>query len=277
VEEENLADRPSLLVVDIDGTLINQAGAISDADRQALASAAQAGVRVSLSTGRVSQACREVLELLSLDGYHMFADGALVSDPKSDEEVYVEPVPPELVKEMVEFTRAHQMRIDMYSSTRFLAECEDWVTDIRRSFFGLDLNIVDFGQVWQNEQIIKGTLVVRSSEEKAQADRFYRHFENRLNFSWTMTPAYPDVDFINIISREVSKGKALEELASFLGIPLSRVVAIGNGANDVSLLSTAGLGIAVGNAHDELKAVADHIVPDVDHSGVAVAVEKFVL
>lgn len=272
-----MADRPSLLVVDIDGTLINQAGAISDADRQALASAAQAGVRVSLSTGRVSQACREVLELLSLDGYHMFADGALVSDPKSDEEVYVEPVPPELVKEMVEFTRAHQMRIDMYSSTRFLAECEDWVTDIRRSFFGLDLNIVDFGQVWQNEQIIKGTLVVRSSEEKAQADRFYRHFENRLNFSWTMTPAYPDVDFINIISREVSKGKALEELASFLGIPLSRVVAIGNGANDVSLLSTAGLGIAVGNAHDELKAVADHIVPDVDHSGVAVAVEKFVL
>jgi len=272
-----LADRPSLLVVDIDGTLINQAGAISDADKQALASAVQAGVRVSLSTGRVTQACQKTLEFLSLDGYHVFFDGALVADVHGDEEVYVEPVTPELVKEMVEFTRAYQMRIDMYSSTRFLVEREDWATDIRRSFFGLEPTITDLGNVWLHERIIKGTLVVRSSEEKAQADRFYRHFEGRLNFTWTMTPAYPDVDFINIISREVSKGKALEELASFLGISLSQIVAIGDGANDVSLLSTAGLGVAVGNAHDELKTVADHIVPDVDHSGVAVAVEKFVL
>jgi len=272
-----LADRPSLLVVDIDGTLINRAGNISAEDRQALASAVQAGVRVSLSTGRVSQACRTILELLSLDGYHMFSDGALVADPRCDTEVYVEPVPQELVKEIVGFIHAHEMRIDLYSSTHFFVEREDWVTDIRRSFFGLEPTIMDLNHVWLRERIIKGTLVVRSAEQKAQADRFYRHFEGRLNFTWTMTPAYPDVDFINVISREVSKGKALEELALFLAIPLSQVVAIGNGANDISLLSTAGLGIAVGNAHDELKAVADYVVPDVDHSGVAVAVERYVL
>ncbi len=272
-----MANSPGLLVVDIDGTLINQAGAISEADRQALVRVTDAGIRVSLSTGRVSQACRSVLELLSLDGYHVFADGALVADPRSDREVYVEPISREMVKEMVDFIHEHEMRIDFYSSRQFFVEKEDWATDIRRSFFGIEPTLTDLNRLWQSERIIKGTLVVRSPEEKAQADSFYRYFNDRLNFSWTMTPAYPDVDFINVISREVSKGRALEELASFLGIELSGVVAIGNGDNDVSLLSAAGTGIAMGNSPDGLKSVADHIVPDVERSGVAVAVEKYVL
>jgi Cof subfamily protein (haloacid dehalogenase superfamily) len=263
--------------VDIDGTLINQAGTISEADRQALARVTGKGIRVSLSTGRVSQACRSVIRLLSLDGYHVFSDGALVADPRSDREVYVEPIPRELVKEIIDFIHVHEMRIDLYSSRKFFVERDDWTTDIRRKFFGLEPTLTDLDNVWQNERIIKGTLVVRSLEEKAQAARFCDHFEGRLNFSSTMTPAYPDIDFINVISREVSKGKALDELASFLGVTLSEVIAIGNGDNDVSLLSTAGMGIAMGNSPDDLKAVADHVVPDVEHSGVAVAIEKYVL
>ena len=272
-----MTNRPGLLVVDIDGTLINQAGVISMADRQALARIIEAGIGISLSTGRVSQACRSVLELLSLEGYHVFSDGALVADPQSDGEVYVEPIPRELVKEIVEFIHDYEMRIDLYSSRQFFVEREDWVTDIRRKFFGLEPTLIDFSSVWQNERVIKGTLVVHSLEEKAQAAHFRNYFKDRLNLSWTMTPAYPDIDFINVISREVSKGKALEELASFLGVALSEVIAIGNGDNDVSLLSTAGTGIAMGNSPDELKAVADHVVPGVEHSGVSVAVEKYIL
>jgi hypothetical protein len=263
--------------VDIDGTLINRTGAISAADRQALVRVTESGIQVSLSTGRVSQACQTVLELLSLDGYHVFSDGALVADPQRDREVYVESIPRELVKEIVGFIHEHEMRIDLYSSRYFFVEKEDWVTAIRRKFFGLEPTITDLNKVWQNERIIKGTLVVHSPAEKARAARFRDYFKDRLNFSWTMTPAYPDIDFINVISRKVSKGKALDELASFLGVALSEVIAIGNGDNDVSLLSTAGLGIAMGNSPDELKAVADHIVPDVEHSGVVVAVEKYVL
>ncbi|UCB42039.1 MAG: HAD family phosphatase [Dehalococcoidales bacterium] len=272
-----MTDRPHLLVVDIDGTLINQAGVISDADRQALASARQAGVQVSLSTGRVTQACQKTLELLSLDGYHVFFDGALVSDTHGDKEVYVEPVAPELVKEMAEFAYQQEMRIELFSSMHLFVKQEDWGTEIRREFFGLEPTVTDLNQLWQRQRIIKGTLVIRSEEEKAQAHLFCRYFEGRLNFTWAKTPVYPDADFVNIISREVSKGRALEELVAFLGIPLSQVVAIGDGTNDISLLSTAGLAIAVGNAHEELKAVADHIVPDVEHNGVAAAVEKFVL
>lgn len=272
-----MSARPSLLVVDIDGTLLNRSGCISAEDKKALARAGEAGIRVSLSTGRAIQACRGILDDLLLDGYHMFFDGAVVADPRASEEVYVEPISPELVRPMVDYIRQQEIVIELYSAAKYFVEWENWATDIRREFFGLEPTIADFGSVCQRERIIKATLPVRSAEEKARVTRFHRHFAGRLNFSWTRTPAYPDVDFVNVVDREVSKGKALEELASFLGIPLARVAAIGNGVNDVSLLSTAGLAIAMDDAPDELKAVADHVTPDVEHSGVAAAVEEFVL
>jgi len=67
----------------------------------------------------------------------------------------------------------------------------------------------------------------------------------------------------------------LEALASHLGVSLTEVVAVGDGTNDISLLTSAGLAIAMGNAPDEVKAVADHVTLDVDHSGLAAAVNQF--
>ena len=72
-----------LLVIDIDGTLLDKRGIISDEDTKALARAKAAGIRVSLSTGRAVKACTKILSQLALDGYHIFFDGALVCNPET--------------------------------------------------------------------------------------------------------------------------------------------------------------------------------------------------
>jgi len=264
-------------VVDIDGTLLNKDGAISDEDRDALAKVCESGIKVALSTGRVVKACVGIMAQLSLGGYHIFFDGALVSNPETDEEVYVRPISKELIRQAIEFSHLNKIPVDFYSATRYFVEREFWGSDIRRDFYKTPPTVADYSRVWQQERIIKATLTVRSPEEKAGASDFYQHFKDVLAFSWTSTPAYPEVDFINVLAPDVSKGEALEALASYLGIPLPEVVAIGDGANDISLLSKAGLAIAMANASDELKAVADHVTLDVDHSGVAVAIKQFLL
>jgi hypothetical protein len=266
-----------LLVVDVDGTLLDKNGALSAEDREALAKVSHSGIRVSLSTGRASQACRKLIDQLSLDGYHMFSDGALVSDPAKGEEVYAQPISTALARQIVEFIHRHEMNMDLFSSSRYFVERETWATDIRREFFGLQPVVVDFNQLWQEERIIKGTLLVRSPEEKAKAERFRQHFSRRLSFSMTKTPAYPEIDFINVLTIGVSKKKALEALARHLEIAMAEIMAIGDGANDVSILSSVGLGVAMGNAPDEVKAVADYVTRDVDHSGVAAAIKRFLL
>ena len=266
-----------LLVVDIDGTLLDKGGAISAEDKNALAGASDSGIQVSLSTGRVVQASLGIINQLSLDGYHVFFDGALVSNPEKSEEVYVEPISKELVRQTGEFAHLNGITLDFYSATHYFVERETWGSDIRREFHGTQPTVVDITKLWQKERIIKATLTVLSPEERAKADSLYQQFRSSLSFSLTKTPTYPDVDFINVVALEASKGKALETLASHLGIALTEVIAIGDGANDVSLLSKAGLAIAMDNATDELKAVADYVTLDVDHNGVAAAINKFLL
>ncbi|MFC1958032.1 Cof-type HAD-IIB family hydrolase [Chloroflexota bacterium] len=266
-----------LLVVDIDGTLLGRDGTISAEDKEALAKARNSGIQVSLSTGRVTHAAMKILNQLSLEGYHVFFDGALVCHPENGEEVYCRPINSELVRQIIEFAHLHEIQIELYSATNYFIERESWSSEVRRKFFGIEPDIVDFNKVWRQERIIKGTLLAASPEEKAKADDFYRYFDSTLSFSWTNTPAYPGVDFINVLDPDVSKGKALEALVAFLGIDLSEVMAIGDGVNDVSLLSRAGLAVAMGNAPDELNAVADYVTLDIDHSGVAAAVNRFLL
>jgi hypothetical protein len=264
-----------LLVVDIDGTLLGRDWSISAEDREAVAAARRSGMAVSLSTGRAAEACRSIIGQLSLDGYHIFFDGALVSS--FEEEVYAEPLDRGVVREAIEFAHWHNIALELYSVSHYFVERENWATEIHRQYFELEPTVVDFAELWRGERIIKGGLITRSAEEAAKARSFRLHFDRSLHFSVARSPAFPGIEFFNVVAPEVSKGKALAALASHLGISLSEVMAVGDGTNDIALLSLAGLAVAMGNAPDEVKAIADYTTLDVEHSGLAAAIEKFLL
>jgi len=270
-----LVEPYKLLVLDIDGTLLDKNGVISAEDRNVLARVCALGLPVALSTGRVAQACLGIISQLSLDSYHIFFDGALVSNPNHSKEIYVQPIGKMVVKQAIEFAHLNGINLEFYSADHYFVERETWASDIRRDFYHTPPTIVDISKLWQKERIIKGVLTLLSPEEKAKAELLYLQFKDNLSFSWTKTPAYPEVDFINVLAPGVSKGEALRALASHLGISLTEIMAIGDGSNDISLLSSAGLAIAMGDAPDELKAVADYVTLNVDHSGLAAAVNKF--
>ena len=111
-----------LLVVDIDGTLVGKDGTIPAEERDVLAKVSDLGIQVSLSTGRAAQGCRAIIDQLSLDGYHIFFDGALVSNPRQGEEVYVQPLARGVVREAVEFAHRNDIYLELYSATRYFVE-----------------------------------------------------------------------------------------------------------------------------------------------------------
>ena len=278
-EKELILQNPrfKLLVTDVDGTLINKNGEISPENCESLNKAITCGLQVSLSTGRSPQSSRSFIEKLSLDGYHIFFDGAMVSHFHTGEIVYAQAIDRELVEQIALFAQDNNTYLELYSPTHCFATYENWWTDANSSFFGIEPQIGDLTGIWEQENIMKGQLVIKNSDEKALAENLCRHFAGSLEFSEVKSPTYPDATFINILSPGVSKGKALEALASRQSIPLDEVVAIGDWINDIPLLSTAGMGIAMGNAHNELKKVADYITLDVEEHGLAAAVKKFLL
>jgi hypothetical protein len=266
-----------LLVVDIDGTLLDKQGVVSEEDKKAVARAKAAGVKVSVCTGRAVKACDNVFSQIKLDGYHIFFDGALVFNAETEHEVYSDPLNKDLVRQLVEYAHKKSVDLNFYSATRYFIERETWGSEIRRTFYGLTPTLEDFTVIWPQEKIIKGTMLVRSPEEKAGARECYEHFKDQLHFSWTGTPAFPDVEFINILAKDVSKGAALKALSTFLKISLDEIAAIGDGVNDIPLLEAAGLAIAMDNAPESVKSVADYVTLDVDHCGVAAAIDRSLL
>jgi 5-amino-6-(5-phospho-D-ribitylamino)uracil phosphatase len=263
-----------LLVTDIDGTLLNKKGEIAPRDRAAVQRLLDAGISVSVSTGRAIKASAPVLAELGLGGYHVYFDGALVADPFHGHEVYVEPLSPEVVRETVEFARKNGPSLELFTTTGYYSEHESWSTRIRHEFFHIDATIGDLSGIWKSERIIKETMVVLQSEDKAKARAFAEHFKDRLIFTWTTTPAYPDADFVNVLTPTVSKGRALKALADFKKIPLSHIAVIGDGVNDIPMLKEAGLSIAMGNAPANVKAAANRVTIDVEECGFAAAIEQ---
>lgn len=266
-----------LLVLDIDGTLVGRNGTISPEDRQALNQTMEQGIKVSLCTGRAIPSCGGIISKLGLNGYHMFCDGAVIYSPARQEELYAKPLDKDVVRRAVEFVRSNGIIIDLYSTREYFVEKESWSAVVHRDFFGIPLTMSDFSEIWKRERLIKAGMVATNPHEVSKAQHFHNEFRDNLNFSWVTSPTYPGVDFINMLAPGVSKGSALEQMAFHMGIDMSQVIAIGDGNNDIPLITTAGLGIAMGNATPEVKAVADYVTQDVEQGGVAAAIKKFLL
>lgn len=266
-----------LLVTDVDGTLINKAGDISPENLEAINLARSAGIQVSISTGRAVGSCLGYVKQLGPDNHHIFFDGALVSRVDLVEPVHIETIEPALVKALVEYSDSRDIDLEFATIKKYFSRRETWSTDIKRRYFNMDTAIGDLAGIWNREKIIRVDMVIRSGSDKEKSIAFTDSFTDKLQFTQAHTPRYPDVTFINVTAKGLSKGKALEALAAHLGIPLAQTAAVGDWLNDISLLSTAGLGIAMGNAHEELKVVADHITLDVEEHGLAAAIKEYLL
>ena len=99
----SLMNSYKLLVLDVDGTILNKNGIISIEDKNTLAKVYASGIGVSLSTGRVAQACYHIIKQLALDNYHIFCDGALVGNPDRGKVIYAKPIEKTIVKEKIVF------------------------------------------------------------------------------------------------------------------------------------------------------------------------------
>ncbi|MBQ7565482.1 MAG: HAD family phosphatase, partial [Oscillospiraceae bacterium] len=116
--------------------------------------------------------------------------------------------------------------------------------------------------------------------QKIQA--FFKDMELRSREIDALQKRFPDttvttsiVNNVEINSKDATKGVAIQKLAAYLGLELSQTMAFGDDTNDVTMLRAAGIGVAMGNAADAVKAAADFVTDDCNHSGVAKAIRRF--
>ena len=242
----------SALMLDLDGTLIDQGERTSPRVHRAVTLAAQ-HLRVSIVSGREVAQVSESARALSLTDPQVSDGGAHAFDPVTGRSIWTAPLDPD--------------------DTRMVAAaiCESG-GDFFATFPGGKVQGVDNVRDWNLTRISALDL----DEEGAERLQNLLKDHKSLNTVKAYLP-YNDLWAVDFTLAGVDKGTALTRLAGIFGLEPKSTIAVGDSHNDLPMLKTAGLKVVMGRSPEELTSLADYIAPPVEEDGLAVAIEEFIM
>ena len=260
-----------LLACDLDGTLMDETFTFTPRVKAAVALAMDRGVAVTIATGRAYPSALPFARELGLTLPLICTQGGLVKDPITGEVLHQAVMSLSLAHEIIALSQQRGWHLTLY------ADDQVYLTGLQcpRSFydqmFGLPLHVVNELVTAITCAPAKFIIIAEPEEADTIVPELRKRFTGRLRIVRSHR------NFVEGNPLDASKGRALARLAARLGIRRSQTAAIGDNDNDADMVAWAGLGMVMGNAHPDLKAIADVILPPVEKDGVAVAIEKYIL
>ena len=264
-----------LLAFDMDGTVLNSQKKISPRTRAALDALAARGVFVVVSSGRNLAELADYREDLKAMRYGILISGGMIYDFLNDAPIKVHAVDEPTIFKLIDFGLETRAMIHLHTIHRSVAREADiqnmaaFDMAIYQDMFNRLCERCDDCREYVRAhpgEVIKVNLYHR---DKISRDKNFSRI-SKMNLSISFAEAFN----LEMSPANVTKGSGLAELCEFLKLDLRETVAIGDADNDKEILQTAGLGVAMGNASDAIKNLADLVTLDNDHDGVASAIEK---
>lgn len=264
-----------LVALDMDGTLLTSDKTISEPTKLAISKARQAGVKVVLASGRPLEGMQAKLEELNIDGsedYVLFYNGSKVQNVSTKETIHSEISNGYSAKLIARLAQELSVFVHAFSEHHgLITPKHNEYTQIEATINGLEITEFDFEQLEDSHPIIKTMMVA----EPAKLTKAIQAIPEELREQFTIVQSAPF--FLEFLNPKSNKGVGIKAIVDHLGIHANEVICIGDAENDHHMLEYAGLGIAMENAMEETKSIADYITASNNDHGVAKAIEKFVL
>ena len=267
-----------LIALDLDGTLLTTEKELTAENRAALERAAEAGIEIVPATGRFFGAIPENVRSLPYIHYAITINGAQVRDIRAARPLLQAEIPWRRALEVMAFLDRLPVIYDCYM--------DDWGWMSRDHYD----RAADFAPHRHSLEMLRNfrTPVPELKAHLAQVGHdvqkiqmFFPDMDLRAKAMVELAARFPDLAVSSSIPRNVElnsldaqKGPALRGLAAHLGIPLGETIAFGDDLNDISMLQSAGIGVAMANASPEALAAADERTASCDENGVARALER---
>jgi len=266
-----------LIALDVDGTLMSSRNELLPSTGEALQAAADRGIHIVLCTGRMLSECRELLDQLPMIRYAVTCTGAQTVDTATGETIGRQ----SLTAGDLRLLCSHLWDLDvllqvfddhdglMHNDAGCLAQaerfCPPGLARAIRRYHAPEEDLRAYVEAYEGPTN-KLHMYFASAADKLTAVERTRG----LPYDFADTCATD----LEIMPLGVDKGLGLRQLADHLGLTPDQVMAIGDGGNDAGMLRFAGLAVAMGNANDYVKSLANKITADNDHDGVALAVRE---
>jgi hypothetical protein len=290
-----------MLVLDMDGTLLDPSKSITDSNRTAIRNAVDAGVKVVISTGRSLPGVADYLRQLDLmkdDEYTISCSGAIIANNTNSKLLHGSFLSQEEIRLVCSEAEKSGMFLNAYTKDSLLMQDDCYYNSLDSRLNSLKKVMVDFSDLKVNG-IAKMNIFTEDEDVANYFKRTFSDVEVPIDPSIYTKPALPDemldsnsiskkLGFkfnimkttrytFDLTRKDTSKGSSVKLLAEKLGIKREEIICIGDSENDKHMIEFAGLGVAMGNAYDDIKAAADYVTLTNDEDGVAHVVNKFIL
>ena len=265
-----------LLVLDVDGTLLNDEREISKRTLAALLKVQQMGVRIVLASGRPTYGLMPLAKTLELGNYGGFVlsyNGCQIIKAQNGEILFERRINPEMLPYLEKKARKNGFAIFTYHNDTLITDSPD-NEYIKNEALLNNLKIIKEDEFSTAIDFAPCKCMLVSDKEKALIG-LEQHWEKRL--AGTLDAFRSEPYFLEVVPCGVNKANTLGALLEHLEVTREEAIAVGDGVCDVTMLQLAGMGIAMGHSQDSVKVCADYVTASNEEDGVALAVEKLIL
>ncbi|WP_308242884.1 Cof-type HAD-IIB family hydrolase [uncultured Prevotella sp.] len=261
------------IALDLDGTLTNHNKEVTPLTKQTLIKAQKDGAHIILASGRPTFGIAPIAECLDIESYGGFVlsyNGGKIVDWQSKEEIYSNFLPDEVIPILYDYAKAHNHAILGYDGKEIITEMPDdkYVKEESRIN---KMNIRKVENLLESLPPHPTKLLMTGEPELMQ-----KGTEELLGIVGDKMDVFRSAPFfIELVPKGIDKAQSLLRLLDKIGLTPNDMIAFGDGYNDLSMLKLAGMGVAMANAVDEVKAEADYVTLSNEEDGVAAAIEKF--
>ena len=261
-----------LIAMDLDGTLNNDQKAITEKTKTALMTAQKAGIRLALASARPSPGLfkeRDILRLQDHQGILMSYNGGRIVDAATGKVLF------ETSMDLGE-TKQVLRKLESLPVTPILDDgVQFYVTD--KNGFKVDYECKNNNMVcWEVGNLADfltfAPIKILMSVQPEQLKAVQQQIADFLPESLTVVQTAPF--YLEVIPRVINKGQGIRDICSVLGMDTAEVISFGDAENDIPMLRAAGMGVAMGNAAEAVKAAADMVTLSNNEDGIAAALEK---
>ena len=287
-----------LVAIDLDGTMLNHYGEISQKTKETVKDCIEKGVEIVLASGRPIDSIKTIAESLGITGYFIAGNGALIYDMQKDEMIYENYIKKEKVLEIIKICEENSIAYNVYTDRVILTKNLKFNVlyyykenlkkeENKQTNISIVENMYEYVENMKDNKFLKITIcdqndtifhsIIKKIKEISGVEVLdIAHMSKKIIKQGTEEIPV-EYFYTEISANDVDKWNAIEFLIKKLQVKKEEVMAIGDNMNDKKMLENAGMGIAMKGSTPEILNIAKDITETNDNDGVAIALEKYVL